>query len=109
MMAANYGMTHYIDYDFADEEGLLDGYSVGENVAEALADVGYLEGALSGTEDIAVLINKSGPGSGFPIIRFYGDRGTVGMYAEAFGEMEGDAPRTDLIKPLKVSSRYMDT
>jgi hypothetical protein len=109
MMAANYGMTHYIDYDFADEEGLLDGYSVGDNVAEVLADVGFLEGTLSGTEDLVVLINKTGPGGGFPVIRLYGDSSLIRTYAAALGEMEGDAPRTDLIQRLKVSRRYMDT
>jgi len=99
--AAEYGMTHYIDYDVADEEGFLSGFNVGDNVAEALVDVGYLEGVLSGSEDLAILIDKSGPGGGFPVVRFYADGDIIQDYASAFGDMEGDAPRTDLIKKVR--------
>jgi hypothetical protein len=110
IMAANYGATHYIDYDLDIMPDDIGGAGPGENVAEYLADlIPELQGALSGTEDIAVMINPSGPGGGMPVFRFYGDDTTVSMLADAFGEMEGDAPRTDLIKRLKVSRRMMDT
>lgn len=109
-MAANYGMTHYIDYDLDVMPTELGGAGPGENVAEYLADlVPELQGSLSGTEDIAVMINPSGPGGGVPVFRFYGDDVTVRMLADAFGQMEGGAPRDDLIKRLRVSRRMMDT
>jgi DNA topoisomerase VI subunit B len=110
VMAANYGATHYIDYDLDISPAELGGAGVGDNVAEILADlIPELQGAISGSEDVVVMINPSGPGGGLPVFRFYGDSTAMEMLADAFGEMEGDAPRTDLIKPLRVSSRMMDT
>lgn len=109
-MAANYGATHYIDYDLDVTPAELGGAGPGENVAEYLVDmIPELQGAISGTEDIVVMINPSGPGGGMPVFRFYGDDTTVEMLADAFGQMEGDAPRTDLIKRLRVTRRMMDT
>ena len=110
-MAANFGATHYIDYDLDVSPAELGGAGPGENVAEYLADlIPELQGSLSGTEDIAVMINPSGPGGGIPVFRFYGDDTTVSMLADAFGEMEGlGQPRTDLIKRLRVTRRMMDT
>jgi len=110
-MAANFGATHYIDYDLDVMPEDIGGAGPGENVAEYLADlIPELQGSLSGTEDIAVMINPSGPGGGMPVFRFYGDDTTVSLLADAFGEMEGlGQPRTDLIKRLKVTRRMMDT
>ena len=108
--AANFGATHYIDYDIDVTPDELDGAGPGVNVAEYLVDlVPELQGSLSGTEDIAVMINPSGPGGGIPVFRFYGDMDTVSVLADAFGEMEGGPPRTDLIKRLKRSRGMMDT
>jgi len=110
IMAANFGATHYIDYDLDIMPEDLDGAGPGENVAEYLVDlVPPLQGALSGTEDIAVMIDPEGPGGGMPVFRFYGDAVTMRMLAKVFGKMEGDAPRTDLIRPLEVSGEAMDT
>jgi len=110
-MAANYGATHYIDYDLDVMPEDIGGAGPGENVAEYLADlIPELGGALSGSEDIAVMIDPSGPGGGMPVFRFYGDETTMEMLADAFGEMEGAGePRTDLIKRLKITRRMMDT
>jgi hypothetical protein len=105
-MAANYGATHYIDYDFYDE-GEFDSYPVGTNIAD---EISMMAPEFDITdEDIVVLIKKSGPGGGASILRFYGDRYMINQIARTLGELEGDiSPRTDLIK--RISSRVaLDT
>jgi len=107
-MAKEYGLTHYIDYDLDISPGELGGAGVGENVAEYVVDlIPEFDGVLSPSEDIVVMINPSGPGGGIPVFRFYGDNTTMSMLAGALGEMEGDAPRTDLIKRIGARSSSM--
>ena len=108
--ARSFGLTHYIDYSLDVYPDELGGAGVGENVAEYLADlIPELGGAISGTEDIVVMINPKGPSGGLPVFRFYGDRMAMTFFAEAFGEMENGPPHTDLIKRIKSSRTMMDT
>ena len=99
--ARSHGLTHYIDYDLDIYPDEIGGAGVGENVAEYLADlVPELQGALSGSEDIVVMIDASGPGGGLPVFRFYGDKTMMSMLAAAFEELEGAPTPANAIKRI---------